>query len=107
MQYSGRHGGYVRDECAVQRHRRRVGPGRVFLDDISYHGKRTGLVRSKASGTGIESYLAGATPIPNPEGLAPGCVAENVYVLPGIPEEMRAVFDNVADDFGGTVETTR
>ncbi|WP_363467927.1 competence/damage-inducible protein A [Halogeometricum borinquense] len=52
------------------------------------------------------SMPAGATPIPNPEGLAPGCVAENVYVLPGIPEEMRAVFDNVADDFGGTVATT-
>jgi molybdenum cofactor synthesis domain-containing protein len=51
------------------------------------------------------SMPAGATPIPNPEGLAPGCVAGNVYVLPGIPEEMRAVFDNVADDFGGTVAT--
>ncbi|ELZ30440.1 nuleotide-utilizing enzyme, moea [Halogeometricum pallidum JCM 14848] len=51
------------------------------------------------------SMPAGATPIPNPEGLAPGCVAENVYVLPGIPEEMRAVFANVADDFGGTVAT--
>ncbi|SFR34311.1 competence/damage-inducible protein A [Halogeometricum limi] len=49
------------------------------------------------------SMPAAATPIPNPEGLAPGCVAENVYVLPGIPEEMRAVFENVAEDFGGTV----
>jgi molybdopterin-biosynthesis enzyme MoeA-like protein len=46
---------------------------------------------------------AGATPIPNPEGLAPGCVAGSVYVLPGIPEEMKAVFGNVADDFGGDV----
>ncbi|MFC6826847.1 competence/damage-inducible protein A [Halopelagius fulvigenes] len=51
------------------------------------------------------SMPAGATPIPNPEGLAPGCVAENVYVLPGIPEEMRAVFGNVADEFGGDVAT--
>ena len=47
------------------------------------------------------SMPEGATPIPNPEGLAPGCVADNVYVLPGIPEEMKAVFDNVAGDFAG------
>jgi len=51
------------------------------------------------------SMPAGASPIPNPEGLAPGCVAENVYVLPGIPEEMRAVFENVAGEFDGTVAT--
>ncbi|MBB6644804.1 competence/damage-inducible protein A [Halobellus ruber] len=51
------------------------------------------------------SMPADATPIPNPEGLAPGCVAGNVYVLPGIPEEMKAVFDNVAADFGGSVVT--
>ena len=51
------------------------------------------------------SLPAGATPIPNPEGLAPGCVADNVYVLPGIPEEMRAVFGNVDSEFGGTVVT--
>jgi molybdopterin-biosynthesis enzyme MoeA-like protein len=51
------------------------------------------------------SMPADATPIPNSEGLAPGCVAGNVYVLPGIPEEMRAVFGNVADDFGGAVAT--
>ena len=51
------------------------------------------------------SMPAAATPIPNPEGLAPGCVAENVYVLPGIPEEMKAVFGNVAGDFAGDVVT--
>ena len=51
------------------------------------------------------SMPADATPIPNPEGLAPGCVADNVYVLPGIPEEMRAVFENVAAEFAGDVAT--
>ncbi|WP_435184821.1 competence/damage-inducible protein A [Halobellus sp. EA9] len=51
------------------------------------------------------SMPAGATPIPNPEGLAPGCVVDDVYVLPGIPEEMRAVFENVAGDFAGEVAT--
>jgi len=51
------------------------------------------------------SMPSDATPIPNPEGLAPGCVAANVYVLPGIPEEMEAVFANVAGEFGGDVAT--
>jgi molybdenum cofactor synthesis domain-containing protein len=51
------------------------------------------------------SLPAGATAIPNPEGIAPGCVVENVYVLPGIPEEMHAVFENVESDFDGGVAT--
>jgi len=39
--------------------------------------------------------------LPNPNGVAPGCVIENTYVLPGVPEEMRAMFAVVADDFSG------
>lgn len=34
-------------------------------------------------------------------GWAPGCVVENVYVLPGIPEEMKAMFELVVGEFGG------
>ncbi|KTG09304.1 damage-inducible protein CinA [Haloprofundus marisrubri] len=45
----------------------------------------------------------GARPLLNPTGLSPGCVMANVYVLPGIPDEMHAMFDLVADDFGGDV----
>lgn len=47
----------------------------------------------------------------NPEGVAPGCVIENTYVLPGVPEEMRGMFRVIADNFSGdptyveTVET--
>jgi len=37
----------------------------------------------------------------NPNGVAPGCVIENVYVLPGVPAEMEAMFELVADEFGG------
>lgn len=44
---------------------------------------------------------AGARPLLNTEGLSPGCVVENVYVLPGIPGEMKAMFEQVADDFAG------
>ena len=41
------------------------------------------------------------------ESFAAGCVVESVYVLPGIPEELRAMFATVAEDFGGdrTTET--
>ena len=43
----------------------------------------------------------GSRPLPNGTGLAPGCVVENVYVLPGIPEELRAMFTDVAEEFAG------
>ncbi len=43
----------------------------------------------------------GSRPIPNETGLAPGCVLESVYVLPGIPEELRAMFESVANEFTG------
>jgi len=45
-----------------------------------------------------------AESLPNPEGVAPGCVLGTVYVLPGPPPEMKAMFEQVRDQFGG--ETT-
>ena len=44
---------------------------------------------------------ARSRPLLNDAGLAPGCVIENVYVLPGIPKELRAMFESVADEFAG------
>jgi nicotinamide-nucleotide amidase len=41
----------------------------------------------------------GASPLVNPLGGAPGFVVENVYVLPGLPSEMEAMFDAIAEDF--------
>ncbi len=46
---------------------------------------------------------AGCRPLTTDAGWAPGCVVENVYVLPGIPGEMKAMFELVAEDFGGDV----
>ncbi|RAW45489.1 competence/damage-inducible protein A [Halorubrum sp. 48-1-W] len=43
----------------------------------------------------------GSRPLLNGAGLAPGCVLENVYVFPGIPEELKAMFESVADEFAG------
>jgi molybdenum cofactor synthesis domain-containing protein len=41
---------------------------------------------------------AGSRPLENPLGGAPGFVLESVYVLPGLPSEMEAMFDTVAEE---------
>jgi molybdenum cofactor synthesis domain-containing protein len=44
---------------------------------------------------------AESRPLLNPEGLSPGCVVESVYVFPGIPRELKAMFGEVAEEFSG------
>jgi len=41
---------------------------------------------------------AGSRPLANPLGGAPGFVVENVYVLPGLPAEMEAMYETVEDE---------
>jgi molybdenum cofactor synthesis domain-containing protein len=41
----------------------------------------------------------GSRPLVNPLGGAPGFTIENVYVMPGLPAEMQAMFDVVAEEF--------
>jgi nicotinamide-nucleotide amidase len=43
----------------------------------------------------------GSRPLRNPKGGAPGFVLLNVWVLPGLPAEMEAMFDAYADEFRG------
>jgi molybdenum cofactor synthesis domain-containing protein len=45
---------------------------------------------------------ADCRPLANETGVAPGAVVESVYVLPGVPTEMKAMFESVADEFEGT-----
>jgi molybdenum cofactor synthesis domain-containing protein len=40
----------------------------------------------------------GSRPLANPLGGAPGFLLENVYVLPGLPAEMEAMFETVEDE---------
>ncbi len=40
----------------------------------------------------------GSRPLENPRGGAPGFVIANVYVLPGLPSEMEAMFDTIASE---------
>jgi nicotinamide-nucleotide amidase len=42
---------------------------------------------------------AGSRPLPNPLGGAPGFALENVYVMPGLPAEMEAMFAAVEEEF--------
>ncbi|MFB6205871.1 MAG: competence/damage-inducible protein A [Haloglomus sp.] len=51
---------------------------------------------------GTADIPAGAEPLHNEEGVAPGCVMGNVYVLPGVPAEMEAMFASIADRFVGS-----
>ena len=46
---------------------------------------------------------AGSVPLDNPHGGAPGFRLENVWVLPGLPSEMEAMFDAYADQLRGEV----
>ena len=50
---------------------------------------------------GTADLPAGARPLHNGVGVAPGCAVENIYVLPGVPTEMKAMFESVAPEFDG------
>ena len=45
----------------------------------------------------------GSVPLENPHGGAPGFRLQNVWVLPGLPSEMEAMFDAYADELRGEV----
>ena len=57
---------------------------------------------------GTAALPRGARPLHNEVGVAPGAVVQTVYVLPGVPAEMRGMFEGIADEFEGTpsVEAT-
>ncbi|RDZ65072.1 competence/damage-inducible protein A [Haloferax sp. Atlit-12N] len=50
---------------------------------------------------GTTDLPAGSRMLPNDEGVAPGAVIGSVYVLPGVPGEMKTMFARVADEFAG------
>ena len=55
------------------------------------------------------SLPQGSRPLANPLGGAPGFAIENVYVLPGLPAEMEAMFAAVEEEFrrGSPIATWR
>jgi molybdenum cofactor synthesis domain-containing protein len=52
---------------------------------------------------------SGSRPLANPLGGAPGFALENVYVLPGLPSEMEAMFASIEEEFrhGSPIESWR
>jgi molybdenum cofactor synthesis domain-containing protein len=65
-------------------------------------------LRERFGRRGLGDYAArwaqlprGALGLENPLGGAPGFVLANVYVLPGLPSEMMAMFETLADGFRG------
>jgi molybdenum cofactor synthesis domain-containing protein len=65
-------------------------------------------LRTRFAPRGLGEYAArwacvprGAEPIPNPLGGAPGFVLGNVFVFPGLPSEMEAMFESIAERFRG------
>lgn len=50
-------------------------------------------------------YPDNAEILPNEVGISPGCICGNVYVLPGIPEEMEAMFEEVVAEFSGAARS--
>ena len=76
------------------------GVGQVEVADVA--------ARLRARFTGDPEYAArwallpeGSRPLEIPIGGAPGFVIENVYVLPGLPAEMEAMFETFADEMRG------
>lgn len=76
------------------------GVGQVEIGDVA--------ARLRARFTGDPEYAArwallpeGSRPLEIPNGGAPGFVIENVYVLPGLPDEMEAMFETIADEVRG------
>jgi molybdenum cofactor synthesis domain-containing protein len=98
-------------------------------DDLTMEGVAAALGRSvtehadalawltEEGGYSADDLVAGTAHLPegarfltNDEGVAPGAVVDGVYVLPGVPAEMKAMFRRVADEFDGEVthvETVR
>ncbi|MBX0294239.1 competence/damage-inducible protein A [Haloarcula nitratireducens] len=67
---------------------------------LSWLAENGGYTREDlADGTG--EVPEGSRVLPNHDGVAPGCVVENCYVLPGVPSEMKRMFEEVADEFSG------
>ena len=77
---------------------RSIEPHEEALEWLTEHGGYAG--DDLAAGT--TDLPAGARMLPNEAGVAPGAVVGSVYVLPGVPAEMKAMFEGVADEFEGT-----
>jgi molybdenum cofactor synthesis domain-containing protein len=70
---------------------------------------RSRFTRDPAYAARWANLPQGSRPLANPLGGAPGFVIENVYVLPGLPSEMEAMFASIEEEFrrGSPIESWR
>jgi molybdenum cofactor synthesis domain-containing protein len=79
---------------------RSVEPNEAVVTWLEEHGGYA----SEDLAKGTAELPVGAQPLHNTVGVAPGCVVDDVYVLPGVPTEMEAMFEGVADEFKGEIQ---
>ena len=77
------------------------GVGQAEVPELA-HALRARFTRDPEYAARWAQLPIGSRGIENPLGGAPGFVIENVYVLPGLPAEMRAMFDAIAQEFAGS-----
>lgn len=69
-------------------------------DALQWIAEEGGYTRADLT-EGTAEIPRDARPLHNTVGVAPGCVVENIYVFPGVPEEMKAMFESVEGEFNG------
>ena len=81
---------------------------RAFATDLHRHPQAVSVMEDYyEAGTLTEARLKmadvprGASLIANPVSAAPGFRMDNVYVLPGVPSIMQAMFDGIVDELAG------
>jgi molybdenum cofactor synthesis domain-containing protein len=86
----------------------REGVAAAFSVECVLDERAAAPLRARFAGRGLVEYAVrwatlplGAEPLGNPLGGAPAFVLGGVYVLPGVPTEMQACFDAIADRFAG------
>lgn len=81
------------------------GVAKAFGRGVEENPEALRLIRKQYSNKDLAERTAhlpeGSRPLENTVGVAPGCVIENVFVLPGVPREMKEMFELVEDEFGG------
>jgi molybdenum cofactor synthesis domain-containing protein len=80
----------------------------AFRVDCVLDEHAAGPLRERFASRGLTAYAErwatlprGSEPLGNPLGGAPAFVLSEVYVLPGVPAEMRACFESIAERFQG------
>ena len=70
------------------------------LKRLKYHYKKSNVELNDAR-IKMAKIPKGAILIDNPVSSAPGFIVENIYVLPGVPKILQAMFKNLEDEIKG------